>query len=405
MAELQMLRSSERSQFKKCPQSWWWGYVEGLRLAGSESIPLWFGTGLHLVWAEYYIPGSKRGRNPHETWDEYCGEDNFDVVKIITDTEDGHEVFTDAKELGHIMIDEYLAEYKGDPNWYVVAPEQRIRAILPHPKDITRPYVDLRGTIDLVVRDEAKNGQLDLVDHKHMAKLSIAHLPMDEQLGGYTTVAEHALRSAGLISKTDTIDTIIYNVLVKAKPDTRPRDPQGRYRNQPKKADYIEALVKLGHDSGDYADRADDLNLSVEAIEDQDRKELSKLTLPKLKAEADDCDLVVFGEISKRQGTRHFHREEVSLTKKRKRRQIQRIGEDMFAMNAVRNGKLPIMKSPGEHCSWCQFRELCELDESGGDTDEFKKMVFNKEDPYADHREGAENSKTTVLLKRKTGVS
>ncbi|QFG08203.1 Cas4 family exonuclease [Gordonia phage GretelLyn] len=387
MAELQMLRSSERGQFKKCPQSWWWGYVEGLRLAGSESIPLWFGTGLHLVWAEYYIPGSKRGRNPHETWDEYCGEDNFDVVKIITDTEDGHEVFTDAKELGHIMIDEYLAEYKGDPNWYVVAPEQRIRAILPHPKDLTRPYVDLRGTIDLVVRDEAKNGQLDLVDHKHMAKLSIAHLPMDEQLGGYTTVAEHALRSAGLISKTDTIDTIIYNVLVKAKPDTRPRDPQGRYRNQPIKKDYLEALVA-----------------ELEYDEDE-LKALHKMTLPKLQAEAQTNGVKVFGEISKRQGTRHFHREEVSLTKKRKRRQIQRIGEDMFAMNAVRNGKLPIMKSPGEHCSWCQFRELCELDESGGDTDEFKKMVFNREDPYADHREGAENSKTTVLLKRKTGVS
>ncbi|QXO13718.1 Cas4 family exonuclease [Gordonia phage DumpTruck] len=402
---LQMLRSSERAQFKKCPQAWWWGYVEQLRLAGSESIPLWFGTGLHLVWAEYYIPGSKRGRNPHETWDEYCGDENFDVVRIITDTEDGHEVFMNAKELGHIMIDEYLAEYNGDPNWYVVAPEQRIRAILPHPKDFTRPYVDLRGTIDLVIRDEEKNGQLELVDHKHMAKLAVAHLPMDEQLGGYTSVAEHALRSEGLISKTDTIDSIIYNVLVKAKPDPRPRDSEGRFRNQPKKADYIEALVKLGHDSGDYADRADDLNMSVEDMEEQDRKELTKLTLPKLKAEAEDCNLVVLGEISKRQGARHFHREVVTLTRKRKRRQIIRIGEDMIHMNAVRNGKLPIMKSPGEHCAWCPFRELCELDEAGGDTDEFKGMVFNKEDPYADHREGAENSKTTVLLKRKTGVS
>ncbi|XBA13390.1 Cas4 exonuclease [Gordonia phage Xenia2] len=384
---LQMLRSSERAQFKKCPQAWWWGYVEQLRLAGSESIPLWFGTGLHLVWAEYYIPGSKRGRNPHETWDEYCGDENFDVVRIITDTEDGHEVFMNAKELGHIMIDEYLAEYNGDPNWYVVAPEQRIRAILPHPKDFTRPYVDLRGTIDLVIRDEEKNGQLELVDHKHMAKLAVAHLPMDEQLGGYTSVAEHALRSEGLISKTDTIDSIIYNVLVKAKPDPRPRDSEGRYRNQPKKADYIEALLA-----------------ELEYDEDE-AKALHKLTLPKLKAEAEANDVRVFGEISKRQGARHFHREVVTLTRKRKRRQIIRIGEDMIHMNAVRNGKLPIMKSPGEHCAWCPFRELCELDEAGGDTDEFKGMVFNKEDPYADHREGALNSKTTVLLKKKTGVS
>ncbi|WPH58010.1 Cas4 exonuclease [Gordonia phage LuckyLeo] len=386
MAELQMLRSSERAQFKKCPQAWWWGYVEQLRLAGSESIPLWFGTGLHLVWAEFYIPGSKRGRNPHETWDEYCGDENFDVVRIITDVEDGHELFVDAKELGHIMIDAYFEEYGGDPSWYVVAPEQRIRAILPHPRDLTRPYVDLRGTIDLVIRDE-EDGQLKLVDHKHMAKLSIAHLPMDEQLGGYTSVAEHALRSEGLIKKTDTIDTILYNVLVKAKPDPRPRDDQGRYRNKPVKKHYLEALLaELEYDEDEV-------------------KALHKMTLPKLQAEAEANDVKVLGEISARQGAKHFHREPVTLTKKRKRRQIIRIGEDMVTMNAVRNGKLPIMKSPGEHCSWCQFRELCELDEAGGDTEEFKNMVFKREDPYADHREGAENSKTTVLLKRKTGVS
>ena len=384
LTELQMLRSSERSTFKRCPQQWWWSYVEGLRANGDEALALWFGTGLHLVWAEWYIPGFVRGRDPHETWDEYCK--GYDWAKIkITDEADGYEVFMDARELGHIMIDEYLKEY-GNEEWMeVISSEQRIRAILPHPKDLSRPFVDLRGTMDCVIRDH-RDGRLKLMDHKHMARIVTKHLGMDEQLAGYTSVAEHSLRRDGLIGPNERIDGIWYNLLRKAKPDERPRDDEGRYRNKPLKADFINALTA-----------------ELEYTEDEVAA-LKKLKIVDLQAEADANDVKVWGEISKRQGTKRFVREWVPFGARRKKRQIIRIGEDMIVMNAVRNGKLPLQKFPGEHCAWCPFLEMCELDEDGVDIDDFKKIAYHKEDPYADHREGAENSKATVLLKKKTGV-
>lgn len=401
-SDVHKLRSSERSTFKRCPQQWHWAYVEGLVSTQVESIPLWFGTGMHLAWAEYYVPGTERGRNPHDTWDQFCEGKETDLIKIQSSDEE-HEKYVNAVELGHLMIDAYIDEYKGDPNWEVLAPEQRVRAIIAHPKDATRPYVDMVGTMDLIVRD-LNDGRIWIVDHKHMAALRIAHLDMDEQLGGYVTIGEHSLRSDGIIGKNERVAGIIYNVLVKSKPDTRPRDPEGRYRNQPQKAHYVSSLIDLYVASGDAKDFADDAGISEEAEVEKETKRLSKMKLVELEEEAKDLGLTVFGDISKVQGSKKLHREPIPINPSQRRRQLKRIGEDMFIMNAVRSKKLPLMKSPGEHCTWCQFRDLCLLDEQGGDTEEFKRSVFNKQDPYADHREGAENSKTSVLLKRKTGV-
>lgn len=401
--DVHKLRSSERSTFKKCPQQWWWAYVEGLRSTMSESTALWFGTGMHLAWAEYYIPGQVRGRDPHDTWEEFCQGKEVDTIRV-TDGEDQHVVFLNAIELGHAMIDGYLAEYGGDPDWEVLAPEQRVRAILPHPKDPSRPYVDMVGTMDLVVRDHS-DGLIKVVDHKHMAQLKLSHLDLDEQLAGYVTIAEHSLRKDGIIGPKEKVAGIIYNVLVKSKPDLRPRDSEGRYRNKPTKVDYIEALVAEAHKNGAYESDADREGKTVEQIEAEDRKAMVKMKVAEVEAEAEAIGITVFGAISKQQGTKKFAREFIPLTSRQRARQLKRISEDMYTMNAVRAKKLPLMKSPADHCSWCQFKDLCLLDEAGGDTEDFKRMVFQKEDPYADHREGAENSKTSVLLKRKTGVN
>lgn len=400
--DVNKLRSSERSTFKRCPQQWWWAYVEGLVSTQNESTALWFGTGMHLVWAEWYIPGTVRGRDPHETWTEFCKGKEMDLIKVQSQEED-HEAYVNAVELGHLMIDAYLAEYGNDSDWEVLAPEHRVRAVLPHPKDSSRPYVDMVGTMDLIVRSRSTD-EIWVVDHKHMAALKINHLDMDEQLAGYVTIAEHSLKNDGLIGKNERVSGIIYNVLVKSKPDLRPRDEEGRYRNQPLKAHYIEAMLEFAKTSGDAANGADDEGISVDGWLTSYRKLLTKMKLDDLKAEAADFDLTVYGDVSKRQGSKKFHREMVPFTSRQRKRQLKRIGEDMFTMNAVRAKKLPLMKSPSEHCSWCQFKDLCLLDEAGGDTDEFKRMVFNHQDPYADHRDGALNSKTSVLLKRETGV-
>ena len=73
-------------------------------------------------------------------------------------------------------------------------------------------------------------------------------------------------------------------------------------------------------------------------------------------------------------------------------------------MAEMRAGNIPIFKTPQDDCNFCDFFDLCELDESGGDTEYFISQAFDVQDPYADHRDGAENSKTTVANKTKTGV-
>src|SRR5438874_2584125 len=70
---LPLLRTSERGSFRRCPQRWWWGTVEGLSPRES-AIPLWFGTGWHLIMAHHYCgPGKKRGKTPLKVWREYVG--------------------------------------------------------------------------------------------------------------------------------------------------------------------------------------------------------------------------------------------------------------------------------------------------------------------------------------------
>jgi hypothetical protein len=74
-------------------------------------------------------------------------------------------------------------------------------------------------------------------------------------------------------------------------------------------------------------------------------------------------------------------------------------------MAGVRNGILPIIKTPGDHCNWCQFNDVCDIDEDGGDTETFFNDMFKIEDRYADHHEGARNSKESVVAKKETGIT
>lgn len=56
-------------------------------------------------------------------------------------------------------------------------------------------------------------------------------------------------------------------------------------------------------------------------------------------------------------------------------------------MNAMRDGTLPLYKTPTTNCTWdCDFYDLCLADEQGGDVELLKQVAFRVEDPYAAHR-------------------
>jgi hypothetical protein len=364
---IQLLRNSERDDFNKCPAKWWWRWEEGLVPAMPHQGAAWFGSITHLALAEWYAPpGAKngfiRGRDPRETMAEAFKDEFITVSAGPYFDEVAEKEYWDAAELGQIMMTAYLAHYGEDPQWEVLMPEMRFRAkihfnarqarmsaahwnSLGFPNGASGNIVEMVGTFDMPIRDHADNGHVKVVDHKTTNKReNVVWLIKDNQTGTYIAVATGYLRAAGFLSEKEAVVGAIWNYLRKGKPDTRPTDEQGRCLNKD-------------------------------------------------------------GSVSKQQPSPLFWREDLRRNKHNRLRQVERIADDAERMAAVRAGVSPITKSPGEHCGWCSFKELCDVDEDGGDVAQFKKDVFRYEDPYADHRAGARNSKESVAAKKETKVT
>jgi hypothetical protein len=365
------LRNSERTAFKRCPQRWWWAYRQGLRPKGQPSNPLWFGTGIHLCFAEWYIPGQVRGRDMHETWEEYvAGEIRF--IKTQAREDDGTEAriaeYVEAETLGHAMLDGYLEQYGLDENWDVIAPEQIFAVMIPD--SFGDPIVELVGTFDGVYRDLVDD-EIKLMEHKTAAQISTAHLSLDDQAGTYWAVATHVLRENKLIKPREEISSITYNFLRKAKPDERPVGPDGFAHNKPTKAHYLDAFEK---------------SRKLKYLEHYNQK----TGLPQLELLAKQFGVEVWGDVSKVQPAKNFVRHPVPRTRHERKTQIQRIADEALHMEAIRNGDLPLYKTPTKDCSWdCDFFAMCELHESTPDWTEYRDAMYVVKDPYADHRKAA----------------
>lgn len=381
--ELPMLRNSERFAFKRCQAQWnWaWNYQPG----GIGLTPIfepqgarWFGSMLHVALAEWYTPpdqseiksnkkrGFIRGKNPLETWEELCKEAYAQLR--TTEFGDGEQEWATAKELGAVMLAGYLAHHGIDEAWEVLMPEQRFSAKIPYNNRQKRmleksdsrmnPSTRVRwatggrfitllvGTFDMPIRDHSVAGNpIKIVDHKSTGKKeSIAHLTKDDQVGTYISVSTGFLRNAKIISAGEAVTGVIFNYLRKSKPTTdRPTNDNGQFLNKD-------------------------------------------------------------GSVSKNQGVPLFWREEIPRNKANRIRQIVRIADDAESIQAVRGGSIPVTKNPGEHCAWCDFRDLCDVDEDGGDVEGFIRDGFKTQDMYADHRMGAINSKESVEAKKESGV-
>lgn len=378
--DLPLLRTSERTTYKRCPWQWYQSYERGLTPVNPRQDARWFGTGIHLCKAEWYIPGRKRGRDMHETWDEYAQDTYVTVAAQGLIDDEWKREHLDANELAHAMIDGHLATYGEDDNWEVIAAEQRFSVLIPDPrpeykgKAVTR-YI---GTIDLIVR-ELDTCEVWLDDTKTASRIYTHHLTLLEQPTAYVAVGTHTLREQGLIGPEERVRGIIFDFMRKGLPDNRPINAEGLRCNKPLKKHYEESL------SG------------IEGFN-------PKWTLVQMEVFAANHGVTVYGDVSKDQGTPLFLREKIEKTPKECARQIRRIGEEALHMKAIRAGELPILKTPQDNCNWCDFFELCELDESGGDTEYFEEGAFTRRDPYGDHRDGADNSKVSVKKRVETGV-
>ncbi|AWY06159.1 exonuclease [Gordonia phage Suzy] len=374
MTELPFVRSSERGAYKSCPQRWYWAYVEKLVPSAVVLGARDFGTGLHLAMAEFYIPGLKRGRDLIETFDEWARQ----AKNEATATEKGRKNFNEAEfneeceKIRHALR-EHMRITNGNPHWEVIANERTFAA------DIRGKAIAV-GTIDLVIRD-TKTGKLWIIDWK--TSKGFPHpeaYKFNDQGGSYSAIATTILRHLGLIGPQEKIKGMVFVVLRKVLPDERPQNPDGLYCNQPKKDHYIDQLGKeLEYEPG----------------------ELEKMTLKQLQAEALENEVVVYGDVSKNQPMPVIKDYPVERTVKQQSHQLKRLVDDVTVMDMARKGEIPILKAPGSLCPYCDFFQLCEMDESQGDVEGMKQLMFRKRDPYHDHREGAQNSKLSVTADSK----
>lgn len=389
----QWLRTSERRDFLRCPQKWYWAWRCGLRALNDDPDALWFGTGIHLALAKWYCgPGAKRGPHPAETWETYA-EDSFRVVKTLQEVDDEAEAkWVDAQQLGIVMMQEYVKLYGEDEHKLIISPEKTFKLTVPWPSDqqLYPGEIDQDGTSNILfnyvgtfdgVWRHADTGLIMLDEHKTAAQIATGHLPLDPQAGSYWAVAGRTMREEGLIGPKETLWGIEYNFMRKALPDERPVDAQGYACNKPEKKHYVAALMEAKAISPTSRSRAD-VDLSASAM--------MALKLDDLKAWAVHNGITVLGERSKVQPAKNFERVPVHRTRAENVRQLTRMQHEGLHMQAVRDGILPVLKNPDRSCNQgamrCQFYEMCEFDEAGGNWRDFAKEAFVVEDPYADHR-------------------
>ena len=395
---LPLVRNSERSDFKSCPKKWDWRWTQGLVPANPRQDARWFGTLWHLLWATVYTPPGKDGfvrgvSSPdeiHSVWDTLT-KNAYTAVSGTPYFGDDEELeFNDACLLGHLMIDGQLKEWKLDPQFEVLMPEQRFRMNIPFNKRQQSLFVGdlaaskhigtLLGTYDMVIRDHSDEGtpKCKILDWKTTARrTNDKQLNKDDQTGTYLSSGTMALRQMGLIKKDEAIEYMIFSFARKAKPpdENRAVDELGRFRNKPQKNHYILAINK---------------HAGVAIVSDKD-------TIKTMEQVSKDLGLTVFGEVSNILGSALFWRDGVRRKRGNRAFLISRIADEIELMTCARDGDIPIVKSPGDHCNWCDYSDLCDIDEDGGDTETFTNDMFKYDDPYADHRQGAINSKESVL--------
>lgn len=219
------LRTSERTQYKRCRWAWYQSYVETLK-PKTEAPALRFGTLIHKALEARYPPGRKRGPHPTKVFKKVYDAELKKQAKLGFRDADGN--WADARDLGVSMLDEFVRQHGDDERYEVVASEQTFQILLKRTKTTDYMYV---GTIDGVWRD-LKTRQLLFTDWKTCKSISTNHLVLDEQAGAYWTFGTDWARSQKLI-KPDEIPTgILYTFMRKAMPDPRPRDKAGLCLNK-----------------------------------------------------------------------------------------------------------------------------------------------------------------------------
>lgn len=323
-----LLRTSERSDFKRCPWFWYQTWVLGLR-SRREPTWAWFGSAIHRGVEARYLPGGRKRGTVDEMVAAFEDALGKEQRRIYTEGLEVDETeIVDARELGIAMLKGYVEEYGQDKHWNVLHTEQPFQINVPDPEDRDKVLVVYCGTWDLAVKDILEK-VYKIVDHKTRKAFPTnwSFYQINDQAGSYLWVAPEVLVHKGILKPKDRIEGLVFNALRKKLPDARPTDEEGRSLNKD-------------------------------------------------------------GTVSKVQPAPLFHREEVWRSPAERVTQARRVQAEAKHMSLMRDGTLPLYKTPTEDCNRCPLFEYCDLherDEEEGE--EFAAATLARRDPYRDHRE------------------
>lgn len=316
------LRNSERKSYKKCRWQWYINYVSG-RQAKTKSVPLVFGSLVHDCLEGWYKPGRERGVPPVETFKKMFAEREDELRLMGSWSEEGE--FDKIYDLGVAMLEGYVRHYGTEPHIEIIQPEQPFQLDVYHP-DTGEYVVTAVGTMDALMFDHNIQ-KFGLLEHKTWKRVQTKHLQIDEQASTYWALVPLWLREQGFFKPDEDIHFMLYNVLKKTKPDTRPQNEHGQYLNQD-------------------------------------------------------------GTVSKRQPEPPYHRSFIYRDVHDRDALIRRLCQEAMEIKMVQEGRLPVYKNPTNFCPFmCNFFDACELDECGGDAETYLEMTTEPYDPYDAHHE------------------
>jgi hypothetical protein len=227
----------------------------------------------------------------------------------------------EAGELGEVMLNNFVDTYGADEEWEVIASEMPFQVTLHETPRFKVVYV---GIIDGVWRNRSTK-KIWINDWKTAKSISTKHLVLDEQAGAYWGFGPEFLRQQGIIKPKDELQGILFTFMRKAKPDPRPRNQAGLHLNKD-------------------------------------------------------------GSVSKQQPAPYFERVATRRNAHESLRLRERALSEARDMMRVRMGKSDVYINPSAmNCAMCGYRDICELQESGHDFENLKKMTMIAWDPYAEH--------------------
>jgi hypothetical protein len=328
--ETTLVRTSERSAFKRCRWAWNLSFEERLRQRRDAPV-LRFGTLVHEALAMYYVKGKKRGLHPAKAFRKVYDADikvagEFAVFAETGDILEGEE-WVDARQLGIDLLEMYVERYRGDRGWEVIATEQPFQVPVLNPRT-GRYMFTYTGILDLIMK-EISTKRIWIWDHKTCRAFTdvLYAMPMNDQFGSYWTFGSDWLRTEGILRQSQFKDLsgLLVNLLRRAKRDDRLQNADGHYLNKD-------------------------------------------------------------GSVSKRQPSEIFHREPTYRSEHDKEEVRRRAMNDYREMQMVRRGELPSNKSPSMwHCKGCAWLDVCELHETGNDWKPMLSATTEAWDPYSQH--------------------